>query len=77
MSDERLTQLKKEAEQVWGETKLLVESMEDDLAKALNGVGTATTRARKGLSLVRKNAQQLRNTLLEMRKAKAEAKKAG
>ena len=75
MSDERLTQLKIDVEQVWGELKVLMTSMEEDVAKALNGVASATTRARKGLSLVKKNSGILRETLLELRKAKAESKK--
>jgi len=49
----------------WDELKKLVESLELDVAKNINGNKSAGTRARKGLRLIKQKASEVVKTSLE------------
>ena len=49
----------------WDELKKLVESLELDVAKNINGNKSAGTRARKGLRLIKQKAAEVVKTSLE------------
>jgi uncharacterized lipoprotein len=49
----------------WDELKKLVESLELDMAKNINGNKSAGTRARKGLRLIKQKAAEVVKTSLE------------
>jgi transcription initiation factor TFIID subunit TAF12 len=50
---------KSELFQKWEELKVLVESLENDILKNVNGNKSAGVRARKGLRLLKNNASEI------------------
>jgi len=54
----------------WHEIKVLVESLEQDVAKNSNGNSSAGVRARRGLRLLKKEASDLVKLTLEAEKAR-------
>ena len=54
----------------WNELKVIVESLEQDVAKNANGNGSAGVRARRGLRLLKKEAADLVKLTLEVEKAR-------
>lgn len=57
----------------WGEFKLLVESLENDVAKNASGNASAGVRARRGLRLLKKEAAELVKLTLSVEKARKQA----
>ena len=58
--------------EAYEELKRLVEAAAEDVAKAEAGNKAAGTRVRKHMQEVKRAAQAVRNTILEMRSAKGE-----
>lgn len=54
----------------WHEIKVLVESLEQDVAKNSSGNSSAGVRARRGLRLLKKEASDLVKLTLEAEKAR-------
>jgi predicted transcriptional regulator len=54
----------------WNEIKVLVESLEQDVAKNVNGNTSAGVRARRGLRLLKKEAADLVKLTLEVEKSR-------
>tara|TARA_R110002060_G_scaffold9297_1_gene13869 strand:- start:35 stop:235 length:201 start_codon:yes stop_codon:yes gene_type:complete len=54
----------------WNELKVIVESLEQDVAKNAKGNGSAGVRARRGLRLLKKEATNLVKLTLEVEKAR-------
>jgi hypothetical protein len=54
----------------WSEFKLLVESLENDVAKNASGNASAGVRARRGLRLLKKEAAELVKLTLSVEKAR-------
>lgn len=57
----------------WSEFKLLVESLENDVAKNASGNASAGVRARRGLRLLKKEAAELVKLTLSVEKARKQA----
>ena len=60
MSDEYASQLQVK----WEELKVLIETLEADISKNINGNKSAGVRARKGLRLLKTNASEIVKTSL-------------
>jgi|TARA_R110000796_G_scaffold28304_1_gene77514 predicted transcriptional regulator len=54
----------------WNEIKVLVESLEQDVAKNVSGNTSAGVRARRGLRLLKKEAADLVKLTLEVEKSR-------
>tara|TARA_R110000824_G_scaffold380399_1_gene572782 strand:+ start:1897 stop:2097 length:201 start_codon:yes stop_codon:yes gene_type:complete len=54
----------------WNEIKVIVESLEQDVAKNSGGNGSAGVRARRGLRLLKKASSDLVKLTLEVEKAR-------
>ena len=54
----------------WNEIKVLVESLEQDVAKNVSGNTSAGVRARRGLRLLKKEAVDLVKLTLEVEKSR-------
>tara|TARA_B100001094_G_C18190464_1_gene806837 strand:- start:172 stop:372 length:201 start_codon:yes stop_codon:yes gene_type:complete len=57
----------------WSELKLLVESLENDVAKNASGNASAGVRARRGLRLLKTEAAELVKLTLSFEKARKQA----
>ena len=57
----------------WSELKLLVESLENDVAKNASGNASAGVRARRGLRLLKTEAADLVKLTLSVEKARKQA----
>ncbi len=60
MSDQFVSQLQTK----WEELKVLIETLEVDISKNINGNKSAGVRARKGLRLLKTNASEIVKTSL-------------
>tara|TARA_R110000744_G_scaffold63869_6_gene131406 strand:- start:84 stop:284 length:201 start_codon:yes stop_codon:yes gene_type:complete len=63
MSEENITER-------WNEIKVLIESLEQDITKNVNGNTSAGVRARRGLRLLKKDAADLVKLTLEVEKSR-------
>lgn len=55
--------------ETWSEVKALVESLDLDIKKNVNGNASAGVRARKGLRLLKTKAAELVKSTIELKKA--------